>query len=109
MPKREGDKNNKMSHVLQRGGDLNPVIRCNPVCIRPKGAAHASNKGEEIFVLYPLSYSAIDVAETGLEPATTSLSSCNSFGICLLRHKKGGRPNRLVVLPELWRWHAIGN
>lgn len=35
-----GDQNNKMSHVLQRGGDSNPENRCNLVRIRPKRAAH---------------------------------------------------------------------
>ena len=110
MPKREGDQNNKMSRVWQRGGDSNPENRCNLVRIRPKGAAHASNEGLKKFIhcSTQLSYPAQTAAEAGFEPATHELSTVipSAFACCAI--KKGGRPNRLVVLPELWRWHAIG-
>jgi hypothetical protein len=56
---------------------------CKPTRIRPK-EAHVATRNEEIFVLYQLSYSAIDATETGLEPATTSAIGCNSFGICIV-------------------------
>ena len=42
------DQNNEMSHVWQRGGDSNPLNRCNLVCIRPKRAAHPTARNKEI-------------------------------------------------------------
>ena len=95
------DQNNEMSHVWQRGGDSNPENRCNPVCIRPKGAAHASNEGLKKFIhrSTQLSYSAQTAAEAGLEPATHELSTVipSAFACCAINRKKGGRLNWLVV------------
>ena len=76
--------------ALTRHRELNPrpaalavALSCKPTRIRPK-EAHVATRDEEIIVLYPLSYSAIDTVETGLEPATTSVIGCNSFGICIV-------------------------
>lgn len=92
MPKGVGDQNNKMSHVLQRGGESNPENRCNLVCIRPKGAAHASNEGLKKFIhcSTQLSYSAQTAAEAGLEPVTHELSTVIPSAFACYAIKRAG-------------------
>ena len=90
--------------ALARHRELNPrptasavALSCKPTRIRPK-EAHVATRNEEIFVLYQLSYSAIDAAETGLEPATTSVIGCNSFGICIVL--VGHIANNVPAMPK---------